>query len=314
MGSDHEVVIAGGGIAGLTAGTVSARLGRKTLILIGDMLGGNLLSIEKIEGYPGFPDGIAGYELCPTVQAQAAEAGAEFSMTALDALDPAPDGWRISSAGQDHAAGAVILATGTSLMELGVPGESRLVGKGVSHCASCDAPLLRDRMVAVVGGGDSAFQEALTLAEFASKVVILVRGKAFSAQATFRDRVVVHPRIDIRTNVSVEEILGDDTVAGVRFRDAASGTSDELEAAGVFIYIGLRPNTAFLNGRADVISASGIRTDGRMRSMLTGVFAAGTVRSGSAGRAVASAGDGTAAAISADDFLTHGTWRDGELE
>ena len=151
MGSDYEVVIAGGGIAGLTAGTVSARLGRKTLILIGDMLGGNLLSIEKIEGYPGFPDGVAGYELCPTVQAQAAEAGAKFSMTALDALDPVPNGWRVSSAGQDYAADAVILATGTSLMELGVPGETRLVGSIILSLCNLSAVECKT-VLAQVGG------------------------------------------------------------------------------------------------------------------------------------------------------------------
>lgn len=303
LNSDFDVVIAGGGISGLTAGTVSARLGRKTLVLIGDMLGGNLLSIEKIEGYPGFPDGIPGYELCPTVQVQAAEAGAEFAMTTLDTLDPLPYGWRVSSAGQDYSARAVILATGTAMKELGVPGETNLVGKGVSHCASCDAPLLRDRAVAVVGGGDSALQEALTLAEFASKVVILQRGKSLSAQATFRDRVAAHPRIETRTNVAVLEILGDDTVAGVRYCDTVSGKTDDFEVAGVFLYIGLSPNTTYLYGRMDLDSAGGIPTDGKMGTSLGGVFAAGTVRSNSLGRAVASAEDGTVAAIAADKYL-----------
>ncbi len=314
MSSDFDVVIAGGGIAGLTAGTVSARLGRKTLVLIGDMLGGNLLSIERIEGYPGFSDGVAGYELCPTVQAQAAEAGAEFAMTSLDALKPLSIGWGVSSAGLDYAARSVILATGTTMKELGVPGETRLVGKGVSHCASCDAPLLRDRAVAVVGGGDSALQEALTLAEFASKVVILHRGKGLSAQATFRERVAAHPKIEIRADVAVLEILGDDGVSSVRYRDTASGSTDDLEVAGVFLYIGLRPNTGYLDGQADLDPAGGIPTDGKMRTSLVGVFAAGTVRSNAPGRAVASAGDGTAAAIAADEYLSCGAWRDGEAE
>lgn len=203
------------------------------------------------------------------------------------------------------------MATGTALKELGVPGEARLRGKGVSHCASCDAPLLRGSVVAVVGGGDSALQEALTLAEAASKVVILQRGDALSAQATFRDRVTGHPWIDIRYNASVEEILGADGVTGVRFRDTASGATDDLEAAGVFIYIGLQPNMAFLDGRPDLDPSGGISTDGKMRTGLTGVFAAGTVRSASPGRAVAAAGDGTAAAIAADDYLSHGGWSGG---
>lgn len=312
MSDEFEVVIAGGGIAGLTAGTISARLGRKTLILIGDMLGGHLLSIDKIEGYPGFPDGVAGYDLCPSVQAQAAEAGAEFSMTGLEALSSHSDGWKVSSAGGVYETRSVILATGTSLTTLGVPGEARLVGKGVSHCASCDAPLLRDQTVAVVGGGDSALQEALTLAEFASKVVILVRGEELPAQATFQDRASAHPKIEIRNNVVVEEILGDDTVSGIRLRDTASETKDELETAGVFIYVGLTPNTAYLDGHANWNIASGVPTDGAMRSGLKGVFAAGMVRSGSSGRAVTSAGEGTAAAIAADQYLSDGMWRDVE--
>jgi len=309
---DFEVVIAGGGIAGLTAGTVSARLGRKTLILIGDMLGGHLLSIDKIEGYPGFPDGVAGYDLCPSVQAQAAEAGAEFSMSGLDALSSHSDGWKISSAVRDYVTRSVILATGTSLATLGVPGEVRFAGKGVSHCASCDAPLLRDQTVAVIGGGDSALQEALTLAEFASKVVILLRASDLSAQATFQDRVSAHPKIEVQKNAVVQEIFGDDTVSGIRLRDTASGTIDELETAGVFIYVGLTPNTAYLDGHADWDISGGIPTDGAMRSGLKGLFAAGMVRSGSSGRAVVSAGEGTAAAIAVDQFLSDGMWRDVE--
>jgi thioredoxin reductase (NADPH) len=310
LDTDYDVVIAGGGIAGLTAGAVSARLGRKTLILIGDMLGGNLLSIERIEGYPGFPDGVAGYELCPAAQEQAAEAGAELSMTTLEGIEALPDGWRVAGAERSYDARAVILATGTALKALGVPGEARLVGKGVSHCASCDAPLLRGRPVAVVGGGDSALQEALTLAEAASKVVILHRGDALSAQATYRERVAAHPGIDVRLNAEVEEILGGDTVTGARVRDTASGATDDFEADGVFIYIGLRPNTAFLDGRLGLDPSGAIPTDGAMRTELPGVFAAGTVRAGAAGRAVASAGDGTAAAIAADAYLSDGAWRD----
>ncbi len=311
MDSDFDVVIAGGGIAGLTAGTVSARLGRKTLVLVGDMLGGNLLSIERIEGYPGFPDGVAGYELCPAAQGQAAEAGAEFAMTALDTLERRGEGWRIETRDGGYTARALIVATGAALKTLNVPGEETLRGKGVSHCASCDAPLMRDRVVAVVGGGDSALQEALTLAEAASRVVILQREDALSAQASYRERVAAHPRIEVRLNTEVQEILGADVVTGVRVRDTASGVADDLEAEGVFVYIGLRPNTAFLDGRAGLDPSGGIPTDGAMRTRLPGVFAAGTVRSGTPGRAVSSAGDGTAAAIAADAYLSDGAWPDG---
>lgn len=316
MDTEFDVVIAGGGIAGLTAGLVSARLGRTTLVLTGDVLGGHLLSIERIDGFPGYPEGVAGYELCPLVQGQAHDAGAAFAATGLAGLEPDGECWRVVGDRGDYSARAVILATGTALKELGVPGEARLRGKGVSHCASCDAPLLRDRAVAVVGGGDSAMQEALTLAESASRVVILHRGEALTGQAAYRDRVSAHPGIEIRFNASVREILGEDGVSGVRLGDTAGGdaagddATADLEVAGVFVYIGLRPNTAFLDGRLALDPSGHVPADGWMRTGLPGVFAAGTVRSGSPGRAVASAGDGTAAAIAADRYLADGEWRD----
>jgi thioredoxin reductase (NADPH) len=301
-----DLVVAGGGIAGLTAGLTAARLGRTTLILTGHMPGGNLLSIDCIEGYPGYPDGIPGYELCPAVQEQAAAAGAAFAMTEATGLQADGDGWRVSTIEGDHAARAVIVATGTSLKELGVPGEERLRGKGVSHCASCDAPLLRGRPVVVIGGGDSALQEALTLAATASRVTILTLGDKLTAQAAFRARVAAHPIMEIRCNVRVREILGGDGVTGVRIEDTASGKSEDVEADGVFIYIGMAPNMA-VSDEVPALDATGrVMVDMHMRTGLPGIFAAGTVRSGSPGRAAASAGDGALAAIAANDFLTGG--------
>ncbi len=304
MDRHYDIVVAGGGIAGLTAGMVAARLGRSTMVLTGDILGGHLLSIEKIEGFPGFPDGVAGYDLCPITQGQATEAGAEFAMTEISAIEADEDGWRLTTRDGDYGARAVIIATGTTLKELGISGEERLRGKGVSHCASCDAPLLRDKPVAVIGGGDSAMQEALTLADFASKVTILHRGEALSGEAGFRERVTAHPKIDLRFNVTVEEILGEGTVTGLRLRP-----TDELEADGVFVYVGLRPNSAFLGGQLDLDPSGLIPVDGTGRTALMGVFAAGTVRVGAAGRAVAAAGDGTVAAIAADRYISDGAWR-----
>jgi len=302
------VVIAGGGIAGLTAALASARLGRKTLVLTGDVLGGLLLSIDKVEGFPGFADGIPGYDLCPMVQEQAMGAGAEFATTSLDGLERRDDTWRIASDNDRVLARTLILATGSTLRQLGVPGEARLHGKGVSQCASCDAPLVRNRPVAVVGGGDSALQEALTLAETSSRVTVLVRGEKLAAQQAYRNRVAAQPRIEIRHNTVVEEILGADKVSGVRIRDASRGAAIDLEVAALFVYIGLQPNTAFLNGQIKLEPSGRIPVDGRMQTELRGVFAAGIVRSGSAGRAAASAGDGTAAAVAADRYLTDGVW------
>jgi thioredoxin reductase (NADPH) len=311
MMGDFDLVVAGSGIAGLTAALTGARLGLKTLCLTGDVLGGQLLSINKIDGYPGFPDGVAGYDLCPIAQEQAIAAGAEVAATTLEGLARQDGRWRLATGEGDVAARGVVLATGAALKTLGIPGEERLFGKGVSHCASCDAPLLRGKPVVVIGGGDSACQEALTLAEAASKVTMLHRGAELSAQRAYRDAVMELPNVEIRFNHVAEEILGERGVTAVRARDQAGNASTEIEAAGAFIFIGLAPMTAYLNGAVNLAPDGRIPTDAAMRTALTGVGAAGAVRHGWAGRAAASAGDGAAAAIAIADFLRHDRWRDG---
>jgi thioredoxin reductase (NADPH) len=311
LATECDVVIAGGGIAGLTAAVTAARLGRKTLVLTGDVPGGQLMSIEKIDGYPGFPEGVPGYDLCPMLQDQATAAGAEFMMTGLERLDAQDGQWRVTTGEGDILARAVIVATGSSLKKLDVPGEERLTGNGVSHCASCDAPLLRDRIVAVVGGGDSAMQEALTLAAFASKVIILHRGDALTGQACYRDRVIAHQKIDIRFDTAVTEILGEAKVTGLRTRKSHDGAIADLEVAAIFAYVGLQPNTAVLQDRLSLDLVGRIPTDGWMRSELAGVCAAGTVRSQSPCRAVSAAGDGASAAVTVDRYLMDGSWREG---
>lgn len=307
MSNTYDIVVAGGGIAGLTAGMVAAQLGRKTLVLTGDVLGGQLLSIEKVEGFPGQPDGIPGYDLLPMAQEQAGAAGAEFAPTTLQHLARDGDGWRLVTGDGELSARAVIVAIGASLKPLGVPGEARLAGKGVSHCATCDGPLLRNRAVAVIGGGDSAMQEALTLAQFAAWVIILNRGSALTGQVAYRERVAAQRNIEIRHNTAVEDILGDAAVAGLRL--VTGGNTTDLAVEAVFVYIGLKPNAEFLGDLTALDSSGRIVTDAWMRTDIPGLCAAGTVRSGSAGRAVASAGDGASAALAADRYLSDGTWR-----
>lgn len=306
---EYDIVIAGGGIAGLSAGLTAARLGWKTRVLTGPALGGQLLSIERVDGYPGFPDGVPGYELCPAVQEQAAAAGAEFSAAQAVAIESAGGRWRVATSDGELWSRAAVIATGTMLKSLGVPGEERLRGRGVSHCASCDAPLLRGRVVAVVGGGDSALQEALTLAEHASRVIILHRGRAFSAQAAYCRLVREHPKIDAHFGTVVEEVIGDGAISAVRVRALETGTADQLEVAGLFVYVGLAPATAWVGEEVERDASGRIVVDGAMRTRLPGLFAAGTVRSGTAGRAAAAAGDGAAAAIEADRYLRTGAWR-----
>jgi thioredoxin reductase (NADPH) len=310
MSGEFDLVVAGSGIAGLSAALTGARLGLRTLCLTGDVLGGQLLSINKIDGYPGFPDGVAGYDLCPITQEQAVAAGAEIAATSLDALTARDGRWRLATGEGDLTARGVVLATGAALKELGVPGAERLRGKGVSHCASCDAPLLRGKQVVVVGGGDSACQEAMTLAEAAAKVTILHRGTALSAQAAYRDTVMQQPNIEVRFRHVAEEILGDSGVTGVRVRDTANNAVAEIEAAGVFVYIGLAPATAYLDGAVTLAGDGRIPTDASLRTSLTGIAAAGAVRAGWVGRASVSAGDGAAAAIAIAKFLRDDRWHE----
>jgi len=305
------VVIAGGGIAGMSAAITSARLGRRTLALTGDVLGGQLLSIDKVEGFPGFPDGIAGYDLCPMMQEQAVASGAEIMMNSLQGLHVQDAEWRVTTDAGDIAARGLILATGSTLKKLDVPGEERLTGKGVSQCASCDAPLLRNRTVAAIGGGDSAMQEALTLAAFASKVIIVQRAGALTGQACYRDRVNAQQNIEIRFNTVVTAILGESTVTGLRTHSASGGNCD-LEVAAVFAYVGLQPNTEFVKNKVTLDPSGRIPTDGFMRTKLPGICAAGTVRSRSPHRAVSAAGDGASAAVALDQYLADGALRLGD--
>jgi thioredoxin reductase (NADPH) len=308
MAGLFDLVVAGSGIAGSSAALTGARLGLKTLCLAGDVLGGQLLSINKIDGYPGFPEGVAGYDLCPMTQEQALAAGAEIAATSLDRLDGDRGHWRLATNEGELEARGLVLATGATLRELGVPGEERFKGKGVSHCASCDAPLLRRKPVVVIGGGDSACQEALTLAEAASRVTLLCRGHELKAQQVYRDAVMQQANIDIRFHHIVEEILGDRGVTAVRARDTATDDAAEIEAASVFVYVGLQPATGYLGDAIELTSDGRIPTDTGLRTSLTGVTAAGAVRSGWAGRAAASAGDGAAAAIAIARYLRNDDW------
>ena len=305
MGSgEHDLVVVGGGVAGLSAGLTAARLGRKTHVLTGPELGGRLISIERIDGYPGFPDGIPGYDLGPIIQEQAAGAGAEFSDSEATALRADGERWRVTTGQGDLLARAVVIATGTTLKTLGIPGEEELSGKGVSHCASCDAPLLRGRVVGVVGGGDSALQEALTLAQHVSRVIVMHRGTAFTAQAAYVAQVLKNPKIEVRFGTIVEEALGNGGgLTGVRTRSVSEGETDQVELAGLFVYVGLAPATGWLDGAVALDASGRITVDDEMRSSQAGVFAAGTVRAGSAGRAASATGDGTMAALSADRYL-----------
>lgn len=306
--NEVDVLVAGGGLAGLTAGLYAARLGRRCLVMTGHVAGGQLVSIEKIEGMPGFPEGVAGYDLCPMTQDQAMDAGADCASGEVSGIVEQEGGWLVTTSDGEVFARAVIVATGGQLKALDVPGEDRLRDKGVGHCASCDAPMLRGKVVAVVGGGDAALQEALALAVHAALVVILHRGPELKAQAIWRKRVQAQANIEVRCNAVVEEILGEHEVSAIRTRDAATGVRSDMAIDAVFVYIGLAPNTAFLNGQLGLDGQGRIVVDNRLRSTRRGVFAAGSVRAATSGQAVGVASDGALAALAVHEFLRNGEW------
>jgi thioredoxin reductase (NADPH) len=300
---DYDLIIVGSGLGGLTAGLFAARYGLATLVLEANIPGGHLISIEKIEDFPGFPDGIAGYDLCPTVQRQAADQGAEFQRAEVLSLEARDRFWSVVTDEERHCAKAVIVATGSSLRNLGVPGEEKLTGRGVSHCASCDGPLYNGQTVGVVGGGDSALQEALTLANYAERILLFHDGEKFSAQLTYQRRVLSSTKIIPRYRTVVDEVLGDDIVKGVRARELASGKSAGVELAGLFVYVGLQPNTEILRNLVDLSNGGHVPTDSRMKTARDGLYAVGDIRQDSAAQAITSAGDGATAAIAAYRYV-----------
>jgi thioredoxin reductase (NADPH) len=299
----YDVVIIGSGLAGLTAGLFSARHGLSTLVLESNIPGGHLISIEKIEDFPGFPDGVSGYELCPNLQRQASDYGAEFQRAEVLRLEAQKNIWSVVTEEETHRAKAVIVATGSTLKHLGVPGEEKLMGRGVSHCASCDGPLYNGQTVGVVGGGDSALQEALTLTNYAERVLLFRNGEDFSAQHTYLQRVLDNSKIAPRYRTVIEEILGDEVVTGVRVRNLEMNESSEVSLSGLFVYIGMKPNTELLKNVLPLSDSGHVPTDVWMQTELPGLYAAGDIRQDSARQAITSAGDGATAAIAAYRYI-----------
>ncbi len=306
--ADFEIIVVGGGVAGLTAGLFAARNGRSSLVLTDGVIGGQLLSVGNIEDFPGFPEGVPGYELGPRLQEQAERAGAEFRVSVARGLEPASDRWLVATGEDEFCGSAVIVATGSQFRRLGVDGEDRLRGRGVSNCATCDAPMVRGGTVGVAGGGDSALLEALELAQHAGKVIIFNRGGVLDAQDTYRRRVLADPAIEVRFWSEIDEIVGDEGVEGVKVRNVPTGAVEKVELSAVFVYVGMEPQTAFLRGRLPLDESGRIATDVSLRTGLRGVFAAGDVRSGSQAQAAVVAGEGAQAALAAHKYLEDRYW------
>jgi thioredoxin reductase (NADPH) len=301
-----ELVIIGGGVAGLTAGLFAVRAGLDAVVLERMGAGGQLINADRVENFPGFPTGIKGYELAPLLTEQAINAGVRIEYAEAQAIRPTPEGYTIETEGEPWAARAVIVAAGSTLARLGIPGEETFFGRGVSQCAVCDAEFFRDQPVAVIGGGDSAMDEALYLAEVASRVTVVHRRRQFRAAAVLAERVRSHPRIAMLVDAQATAIEGGETVEALRVR--AAGGEQRLPVAGVFIYVGLRPNSSLLGDLLPLDGGGHIPVDPWMRTSLPGLLAAGDIRQHSARQFVTAAGDGATAALAAHRYLRTGEW------
>jgi thioredoxin reductase (NADPH) len=308
LAREYDVIIAGAGVAGLTAGMYTARYGLRTAV-IEPMMGGNqIINVEKIEDFPGFPQGISGAELVPLMLEQAMNAGAEFLMEEATGIVQDNPYKSIATTEGTYRAKAVIVAVGSSLKKLGISGEDKFYGNGVSHCASCDGPMYAGGVVGVVGGGDSATDEALTLTEYTDRVILFHRRDKLRAQKATQDRVLRHPKIDVAFNTVVESVVGGETVTGVQTRNVITNLADRIELSGVFVYVGLEPNTEFVRGLLKMDNAGHIPVDLWMETQVPGIFAAGDVRQHSASQLASAAGDGATAAIAAFRYITGRQW------
>jgi thioredoxin reductase (NADPH) len=299
----ERLVIIGSGPAGLTAAIYAARGDLEPLMIEGFEPGGQLMLTTDVENYPGFPDGVMGPEMMGLFRSQAERFGTRFISADVTAVDFSARPFTITMYDQTIEAEAVIIATGATARWLGVPGEERLRGRGVSACATCDGFFFRDQEIVVVGGGDSAMEEALFLTKFGSKVTIVHRRDEFRASKIMATRALEHPKIEVRWDSVVDEILGDDSVTGVRLRNVKTDESEDLPAQGVFMAIGHDPTTALFGDALKLDEAGYLVTFDGTATSVPGVFGAGDVVDHHYRQAVTAAGMGCQAALDAGRWL-----------
>jgi len=304
----RDLIIIGGGPAGYTAALYAARANLHPLVFEGFAFGGQLMITSDVDNYPGFKDGILGPDLMATMRAQAERFGAEMISDDITRVDFSERPLRVYVGDEEHRARAVIVATGATARQLGLPGEQSLQGRGVSYCAVCDAAFFRDQAVVVVGGGDSAMEEASFLAKFANKVILVHRRDEFRASRIMVDHARSKPNLEFALNAAPVEVLGvdDGKVTGVRLRDTVTGEQRTLNADGLFVAIGHDPATALFAGILDMDDAGYLVVrDGSTQTNVEGVFAAGDVVDHTYRQAVTAAGMGCMAALDAERWLAH---------
>jgi thioredoxin reductase (NADPH) len=310
MSEIRDTVILGSGCSGLTAAIYTGRAGLKPLVLEGHEPGGQLSITTLVENFPGWPEGVQGPELIDNMKKQAARFGAEFKLAHLNKVDLSQRPIRLETSAGEILTHTLIIASGASARWLGLESEQALIGHGVSSCATCDGFFFRDKEIAVVGGGDSAMEEALFLTRFASKVTLLHRRDAFRASKIMLDRATEHPKIDLRTNSIIDEVLGveDKEVKGLRLKDTNTGETSTLPISGLFLGIGHEPNAKMFAGQMDLDADGYIKTVGNVITTLNGVpipgvFASGDVQDRRYRQAITAAGTGCMAALEVEKYL-----------
>jgi len=303
MSNVHDVVILGGGTTGLSAGMYSVRAGLNTLLIEQSGFGGQILNADIIENFPGFPQGIAGPDLVMAIQEQASNFGLEYAFGQVQALNVQKQPMILQTESDEILARSIIICVGGERNRLGVPGEEEFEGRGVSNCATCDGYFFADQEVLVVGGGDSAIDEGLYLTQICSKVTVIHRRNQLRASRVLQERAFQNSKMDFRYDSVVESIDGRDAVSSIRLRNLKTDQSEEIAAAGIFIYAGYHPNTRPFQGTIPMDDGGHIKVDLNMATEIPGVFAAGDCRWHSARQLATGAGDGVTAALSAYTFL-----------
>jgi len=298
------LIIIGGGPAGLSAGLYASRSKLDTLLIEKAGLGGQILNAEMVENYPGFPQGISGSELGALIAQQATKYGLTTAFAEVQGIEIRGVEKIVSTSEGQYRAKAVIIAGGSEYSKLGVPGEEGFTGRGVSYCAMCDGAFFRDQVVAVVGGGNVALNDALFLTRFATKVIVIHRRDQLRATRILQDRAFANPRIEFLWDTVVESITGDKLVREIRLRNVKTGKGSNLVVSGIFVAVGLRPNTGYLKGLLKLDEEGFIPVNNQMETEVPGIFAAGDIRAGSIRQVVSAAGDGATAAIAAERFLS----------
>jgi thioredoxin reductase (NADPH) len=298
-----DVAIIGSGPAGLTAGIYSVRGAASTIILGGDVWGGQLMLTSVVDNFPGFPEGIMGPLLMENMKSQAIRFGAEFVASNVTSVDFKVSPFVLKTVEKEIKAKTVIIATGAETKWLGVKGEKKLIGRGVSSCAPCDAPFFKEKYVLVIGGGDSAMEEALVLTKFAKKVTIIHRREEFKASKAMQEKVFANKNIDVIWNSEVTEVLGNQKFEAVKLKNNKTGTESELKADGVFVAIGHNPSSEIFKGLIDLDEKGYIVPKESSKTNIEGVFVSGDVHDHTYKQAITAAGFGCQAAMDALNFL-----------